>query len=84
MTLPVTWSIRTTQEQTGLGRESVYALIRRGEIEAIRLSPDVRASKLLVIPESVVAWRDRQREQQATPAHAAVNGERPRTSRGRS
>lgn len=58
--LPVTWTVQETMRQTGLGRDAVYRLAASGEIDTLRLDPDTPRSKVLVVPESVLAWRDRQ------------------------
>ena len=56
----VTWTVADAMEQTGLGRDFIRTLIHRGDIEAFRIDPGNPKSKLLIVPESVIAWRDRQ------------------------
>lgn len=73
--LPILWTVPEACRQTGIGKNSIYDLIARGEIDAIRTNPDVKGSRILVVPESVVAWRDRQvAEQSAAPGATTPTG----------
>lgn len=55
--LPVLWDVPEVMRQTGLGKERVYSLIRAGDIEGFQETPG--RGRWYVVPESVVAWRDR-------------------------
>lgn len=63
--LPLFWSVKETQERTGLSRDSVYELVRTGEFRAIREHPQNKRSKLLIDPESVLQWKRDQLDIQA-------------------
>jgi excisionase family DNA binding protein len=71
-TLPVLWTVPDACKQMGIGKNTIYDLIARGEIDAIRTNPDVKGSRLLIVPESVIAWRDRQVAEQRSAAPGAT------------
>jgi hypothetical protein len=54
---PLLWSVKETQEKTGLSRDTVYELVHSGAFRAIREHPENRNSKLLIDPDSVLKWK---------------------------
>lgn len=79
--LPALWGIRDVCEQTGLGKEKVYELLRSGDIKGMRVDPGKPGSRWLVLPESVIEWRDRELAMQNGDSSKPFA--QKRTSRGR-
>jgi hypothetical protein len=81
--LPLFWSIKETQERTGLGRDTVYELVKSGQFRAIKEHPESKRSKLLVDPESVLKWKRDQLDIQAPQPRLGFGQKRPTHSRER-
>ena len=69
---PVLWTIRDAIEQTKIPRDELYRLYHAGDIKGMRFGP---GGRILLKPESVIAYIDRELEQQAHQRNALVRKE---------
>lgn len=80
---PLLWNVKTAMERTALPRDRIIHAFHAGEVDGM-WSGGVRGKgSILLKPESVLEWIDRQVTEQAQAAPLGRGRETPALQRGR-
>lgn len=69
---PLLWSVKTAQERTGLARDRIIHAFHAGQVDGLWSGGERGRGSILLKPESVIAWVDRQVREQAADAPRRV------------
>lgn len=72
---PLLWTVKTAKERTGIPRDRIFAAFHAGELEGLWSSGVRGSGSILLKPESVLAWIDRQANEQGRDTPRGVGRE---------